>query len=738
MRVMQRMSSTRTLSSFKLLSSALCLSLAFNLTAWGRQAQAPAPARVVAPVAVEKAVDDGAGRRRRTFEIVWQAVKDHHFDPRFGGVDWDAVRSEFAPLAERSASDGELHALLQRMLDRLGQSHFVIIPPESIASAGEDEADESAEGEDETDAAAAPPARPHGAEVAEHLSHGVRLDLRIINGAPVITEVEPSSAAARAGLRPGFVVRSVDGHSMRRALRRLKRRGAYQPVVLRQIPEELLIGYFNGPPGTTVRVTYLDARNRVRAASLTRERLKGELSPPLQSLPPQFVRFESKRLANNIGYIRFNYFVGPVMDKFCAALRSMRDAPGLVIDLRGNRGGVLGMISGIGGLLETRGRSYGVMRTRAGSIGFGVHPQRSPYTGQLVVLIDGSSLSASEILAAGLQESGRAVVVGERSAGATLPSVARELPTGAVLQYAFADFVTADGNRIEGTGVRPHVVVPLDRRSLLAGRDPQLAAAVDAIRPNAPADAPVGNAAAAPAQAPRDPATGETAASGEAAGGSPEPPASAVAAARAAEVIEKYVRAVGGREAVERISSRVSKGTFEGNFAGVKVGGTVEIIEKAPNKSVSLVKVAETGVMRRGYTGRYAYEQVPYYGFRVLEGAELADLVVGSDLHWSVKLPRLYPHIKFVGTEKDGDAELLVLELAPRGGSQTRLYFDAKTGLLTRKDDTTFEDYREVEGVLMPFTQRTAGTVFKLTEIKFNLPVDDDAFLEAKDCFTKQ
>lgn len=726
------------MSTKRPLLSLLIWSLAFNLTAWGRQTQAPAPVGVVAPVAVEKTVDDGAKRRRQTFEIVWQAVKDYHFDPRFGGVDWDAVKGEFAPLVERSASDGELHALLQRMLDRLGQSHFVVIPPESIASAGEDETAEGEAGEDETDAT--PRDRLNGAAVAEHLSHGVPIDLRIINGAAVITEVEPSSSAARAGLRPGFVVRSVDGHSMRRAVRELKRRGAYQPIVLRQMPEELLIDYFNGPPGTTVRVTYLDARNRVRATTVTRERLRGEMSPPLQSLPPQFVRFESRRLANNIGYIRFNYFVGPVMDKFCAALRSMKDAPGLVIDLRGNRGGVIGMISGMGGLLETTGRSYGAMLTRAGRIGFGVHPQRSPYTGQLVVLIDGSSLSASEILAAGLQESGRAVVIGERSAGATLPSVARELPTGAILQYAFADFVTAHGNRIEGKGVIPDITVRLDRRSLLGGRDPQLAAAIGAIQPqvsSATVNNRVGDVAHASAEAWRNQATEEKTENDEKAGASPKPIAAPFVDARAAEVIEKYVRAIGGREAIEKISSRVSKGTFEGNFAGVKVGGMVEIFEKAPNKSVSLIAVGETGVMRRGYTGQYGFEQVPYYGFRVLEGEELADLLIGSDLHWSVKLPSLYPNIKFVGTERDGDAELLVLELAPRGASPTKLYFDSKTGLLTRKDDTTFEDYRAVEGVLMPFTQRTTGTVFKLTEIKFNLAVDDAVFAEAKDCFTK-
>lgn len=712
------------------------LACAFPLNIWGRQTpELSQPQSVAAPVVAGKPEDEDAKRRRETFEIVWQAVKDFHFDPRFGGVDWDAVKMEFAPEVAETESDGELHTLLQEMLNRLGQSHFVIIPPESIPSAADDEMDEA--GEDEgTEEKSPRSGRANGAEVTERLTHGIGIDVRVINGAVVITDVAPSSTAARAGLRPGYVVRSVDGQSMRTALRALTRLGAYQPVALNQIPEELRVGFFNGPSGSAVRVSYLDARNRPRAVTIARERLEGEMSPPLQSIPSQFVRFESKRLKRGIGYIRFNFFVAPVLDKFCAALRSMSDAPGVIIDLRGNRGGALGMINGLGGLLELRDVSYGAMLMRAGRIGFSVYPQRTPYKGQLVVLIDSTTLSAGEVLAAGLQESGRAVIVGEKSAGATLPSVAKELPTGAVLQYAFADFVTARGNRLEGKGVIPNIHVRLDRRSLLAGRDPQLAAAVEAIQPNATLDSLMRTAAVAfgnltrpaPRLAPGVARLGAGAEAGE----TPlalEP--------QAAKIIERYVQAIGGRTAVEKVTSRVSKGSFEGNFAGIKVGGVVEIYEKAPNKVVSLITVPETGVMRRGFTGAYGYEQVPLRGFREMSGIELDDFRLNADLHWSVKLPDLYRKIIFKGQEKDGDAEVSILEATARSGSVARLYFDVKTGLLTRRDDTRLEDYREVDGVLYPFTIKTEGTVFRLTEMKQNVAIDDARFAETKDCFTR-
>ena len=94
---------------------------------------------------------------------------------------------------------------------------------------------------------------------------------------------------------------------------------------------------------------------------------------------------------------------------------------------------------------------------------------------------DGGSASTSEIFAAGMQELGRAVVVGERTAGAALPSIIQKLPTGALFQYAIADFRTPKGTLVEGRGVAPDVEVKFTRRALLEGRDPQLDAAIEQI-----------------------------------------------------------------------------------------------------------------------------------------------------------------------------------------------------------------------------------------------------------------
>jgi carboxyl-terminal processing protease len=105
-----------------------------------------------------------------------------------------------------------------------------------------------------------------------------------------------------------------------------------------------------------------------------------------------------------------------------------------------------------------------------------------PFTGPLAILTDEGSASASEILAAGLQEAKRAVVVGDATLGAVLPSVIESLPGGAVMQYVVADFKTPKGVALEGRGVQPDRRVVETRAALRGGRDPVLDAALVALK----------------------------------------------------------------------------------------------------------------------------------------------------------------------------------------------------------------------------------------------------------------
>ena len=394
--------------------------------------------------------------RQQTFEIVWRTVKEKHFDPAMGGVDWDKAHETYAPRVAAVKSDRELYPLLQEMLGLLRQSHFNIIPPESLTPEDQNE--------------------PFGG--------GVGIDLRLVGGAAMITRVEPDSNASRAGLRPGFLIKQVGDRPVEEIIAAFAKSAERAEIKNIHMTHSVLAAT-GGEPGAPVKIIYLDDKNQPRETTLTREKLKGELSPRFGYFPPQYTEFETKRIVNGagyIGYIRFNIFTSPVIEKLKAAISGFGDADGMIFDLRGNPGGIGGIAMAIAGRICGEQGSLGVMKMRSGELKFAFFPQENRYAGPVAVLINGMSASTSEIFSSGVQEIGRAVIVGERSAGAALPSYIQKLPTGALFQFAVADFKTPKGVLIEGRGVIPDVEARYDRASLLAGRDAQLEAAVEQIR----------------------------------------------------------------------------------------------------------------------------------------------------------------------------------------------------------------------------------------------------------------
>jgi carboxyl-terminal processing protease len=145
------------------------------------------------------------------------------------------------------------------------------------------------------------------------------------------------------------------------------------------------------------------------------------------------------------------------------------------------------MLMGVAGQFVDERVSLGEMRTREGTLRFFANPRFvapdgravTPFGGRLAILVDGLSGSASECFAGGMQAIGRARVFGERSMGQALPALFARLPSGDVLVHAYADFVTADGRRLEGTGVQPDAPAPWSRESLVEGRDAALERAVE-------------------------------------------------------------------------------------------------------------------------------------------------------------------------------------------------------------------------------------------------------------------
>ncbi len=180
------------------------------------------------------------------------------------------------------------------------------------------------------------------------------------------------------------------------------------------------------------------------------------------NLPKTRVEFEARTLAGGVGYIRFNEFLDPVslMPRFDAAMKSFVHAPGVILDLRGNRGGIGIMAMGIAGyFIGDSGHQLGEMKMRGSTLKFAVFPRAEVYSGRLAVVLDEGSASTTEILAQGLQDLKRARIFGTRSAGAALPSDIIRLPNGDGFQYPTASYTSSSGRVLEGNGVIPDVEV---------------------------------------------------------------------------------------------------------------------------------------------------------------------------------------------------------------------------------------------------------------------------------------
>ncbi|HET7039373.1 MAG TPA: S41 family peptidase, partial [Gemmatimonadales bacterium] len=245
----------------------------------------------------------------------------------------------------------------------------------------------------------------------------------------------------------------------------------------------------SGPAGSDCRLTVRDEGGRERTLDVARRVQPGE-PVTFGSLPTFFSRFAARQVRSPggraVGVLWFNFWMVPLVRQVDSAIDAYRALDGIVVDLRGNRGGLGAMIIGVAGHFLERADTLGTFQMRKNRLHLLANPRRvsrdgrrvPPFGGPVAVLIDEGSASASEVFAGGMQALGRVRVFGATSAGAVLPAVWDRLPNGDVLYHAIAQFVTATGTRLEGAGVVPDEPVLLSRRDLLSGRDPVLDAAL--------------------------------------------------------------------------------------------------------------------------------------------------------------------------------------------------------------------------------------------------------------------
>jgi C-terminal peptidase prc len=364
--------------------------------------------------------------REEIFEKVWSKVDEQYLYDDFRGLDWPAVYETYAPQVRRAASNDEFYALLSSMVRELDDGHSRFIAPSQVLV-------EDAE----------------NTGVRSSVGVGI-LSVALDDGA-FVQQVFPGSPAERAGIRPRDRIVAVNAQP-------------YNPTD----------SQLEGPEGTTVTLTIARPGSPPFTVTLKRQMVQGRIAP------------QTRRFDGDIGYLSIpTLWVNDMSSQVAGALTDLvagGELNGVIIDLRGNRGGWREVLTSILGHF-VRGR-VGAFFNQRELTPLIVEPAPGPDLSNvpLVVLIDERSASYAEVLAGVLQERGRARVVGETSAGNTETAYGYDFEDGSRLWVAQEGFRLANGANLEGSGVQPDIRVVGDWTRFSEEQDPFILAALALLR----------------------------------------------------------------------------------------------------------------------------------------------------------------------------------------------------------------------------------------------------------------
>ncbi len=392
--------------------------------------------------------------KQETLALVWNTINEKYYDPRLNGVDWNAVRTLYTPQILAAKTDDEYWEQLDHMTGELRDSHTRVHSPKQVA------------------------------QLRANQVHSLGIGFTEMQGVLVVTSVHPDSDAWWAGVRNGMTIKSIDSepalavyHRTLEASRHTstawaRRRGAVRKIV-------------SGDVGTQVSMIF--------------SRKDGtEISAPIKRrifhTPPELVH---RILPSGFGYVRFSNFTLPLQQGIMNAIDKMKDAPGMIVDLRGNGGGSSAMAQQLAAKFLNEKQKLGRLLTRTGKPVslffvdlFEMEPEfkgdkEKAYDKPLVILTNEGTASAAEIFSGALQTLKRATIIGQHSCGCLLGFLGyADLPGGGQLAYSEIGFVGAKGEKIEGQGLQPDRGITLTREDYVLNRDRVLEAAEIFLKEN--------------------------------------------------------------------------------------------------------------------------------------------------------------------------------------------------------------------------------------------------------------
>lgn len=368
---------------------------------------------------------------------VWQIIDRQYVDATFNQQDWRSVRNEY--LNRNYTNQEEAYKAIREMLKKLEDPYTRFMDPQEFKNMQIDTSGELT---------------------------GVGIQLAQDEETKKLMVISPieDTPAFKAGVLAKDVILKIDGKSTE------------------GMDVNDAVKLIRGEPGTSVKLT-VQRGNKQIDYQLTRAKI--EIHP---------VRYESKNSPNGkVGYIRLTQFSANAAQEMRTAIKELEKqlVTGYILDVRSNPGGLLNASVEIARMWIDEG---GIVSTvdRQGETDRQVANSRALTDKPLVVLVDGGSASASEILSGALQDDKRATLIGTQTFGKGLVQSVRGLEDGSGLAVTIAKYLTPSGRDINKQGIAPDVVVELsdaqrktlqqDRTKIGTPDDPQYAKGLEVLQ----------------------------------------------------------------------------------------------------------------------------------------------------------------------------------------------------------------------------------------------------------------
>jgi carboxyl-terminal processing protease len=379
---------------------------------------------------------------KEVVDEVWSIVQSQYVDATFSGNDWVAVRKDF--LNRNYDNRKAAYEASREMLKKLNDPYTRFMDPEEYSNMRIDTSGELS---------------------------GVGIQLAVDEKTKELVVVAPieDSPAFRAGIASKDIIIKIDG------------------VSTTGMDDKQAVQKIRGEVGSKIKLTIRRGKQELDF-SMTRDKI--EIHP---------VKFRVQEANGaNIGYIRLVQFSQPAIDEMANAVRTLeqKDIKGYVLDLRSNPGGLLNASIDIARMFINDGGIVSTV-TRKGDQDRQVANRTALTQKPMVVLVDGGSASASEILSGALQDNGRSPIVGTKTFGKGLVQAVLPIRSDneqSAMAVTIAHYLTPNGRDINKHGIEPDVKIELtdpqrkalsqDNKKIGTAADPQFAKAVQVLLSN--------------------------------------------------------------------------------------------------------------------------------------------------------------------------------------------------------------------------------------------------------------